>query len=415
MTDRLTERLERLESLERRLEGTAFRAEAWQPGLAAATSIAWQLFPTARLGRTQSGTVVIVLSDGSSLVLRTAPSDLLDGEARPLHRDYYVSINGGAAKAIFELTAALWLDGRLCADIGAIDRLAVPSLLHADVPRGLEHIWACVYERTDGAMIAARRMLPAWLEEEYPLLQHAGRQDAFRRSFRAGLRYLWLHEIAHVLLGHLNLSSGASGKARFNEVSNLAMAEPHSNRHRSSAARRALEFQADRFAFDRVLLPKRGPGKEPSRINVLPELIGCVSVLTLLHAANAFAGSDDTAAQHPPLWFRAVEALRSFRSSASQPSIEAHRENPTHYGIDPGLAAIRDVAAIHPLFGSWFGALADGAYAGAATKLEQQLLSELSTHRARQKELLKEVVERPADVAPFDRFVSARTSGGSSR
>ncbi len=280
------------------------------PWIKACVDVAWKLFPRCRLGRDAFGSVILLLSDGRYLALCAFPDVQLNGVAYKTSSGYRAVVNGGGLQALFEFAAAIWLDRRICPHLGSLDALPAVSGLHADIPLGFEHVWSLA---SRSKKPNSPPELPDWLKSNLQALCRQ-RAHAFERTFLEGVRFFWLHEIAHVLGGHVDLRKQAQGlpaltefdEALYGAERGIPAAAPLDYLH-------ALEIQADRYALDRLFegALRRQPNEPGHPDERIFTILGASMVPLLLHSRYAFTNVPDMARQHPSVWFRADEVLRA--------------------------------------------------------------------------------------------------------
>lgn len=408
--------LSKMELIEARLDPQWSQHRLSLPWMRAGYEVAWQLYPAHRLARTARGSVILKMSNGKFLLLAADQADLFNAEARKFFGNFRASISVGGLKALYELCCALWLDRRICPELGRLEELPPLPRVHADIPRGLEHLWATVSDPNDRKPLAERRLLPVWLRETFPLVLKSGREQAFAVSFLSGVRFLWMHEIAHIVLGHVGTSFASNRTRKLKEMEAWSMSGPQSDEARSGAhmprlLRQALEMQADRFALHHVLSSAQQAPSEASTNALVPKALGCIAVATLMHAGNVLLGRQDYAIEHPPIWFRATEVLRALDMLTSHcRDLEAGFRQVGGPRWDL-MRVLVQAADIHPLFGDWMGGIADGAYTKATDRFETQALAFLQPYRHQQAASLSEITPRPPGQLPIDHLVfTDRTS-----
>jgi hypothetical protein len=146
--------------------------------------------------------------DGSAYWHGT-PEDFykLNGFAGKRGGTYVASVTDGAARALFELAAAVWANPQFRADVGHTSSLPPPADPEALVPRGLDYTASVALIGVEEA--EALHNTPHRLEWSRPYLASLSgvRKYAFERTFSEGMRFLFMHELAHVCLGHLDVAS----------------------------------------------------------------------------------------------------------------------------------------------------------------------------------------------------------------
>lgn len=373
--------------------GLAGDPRASFPWIAAAKTAAWGLLPRKRLGRTPSGSVVMALELGGSLRFMLWHAPNLNGEAAVIGRRNVVALSSGLAKGMFELSAAIWLSPMIRSDIGNPFRLSPTSRLRSGIPRGLEQAAVEVTPSVDvhGTDVPTASQIPRWLSDEAPALEWSGRARAFRRTLQAGLAFSWLHEAAHVQLGHLALA-GSPQRLTETAASGLGGANGHQVPG-EDLLRRAIEMEADRFAYDQVFRSVFS-AEAPSEQAMATTLIGVLSAPTLIYAVSHLPGRPADEACHPPVWFRAFEALLALQRATST------SQRPR--ALRSAHAVLRELAGLHPMFGDWFGGLEAPQIEAAHQRLQSELLAELDRALPSPRERWTPIMDRPIGVDPVD-------------
>jgi hypothetical protein len=199
-------------------------------------------------------------------------------------------------------------------------------------------------------------------------------QSPVGHCLRIALSFLWLHEIAHVHLGHIDFCLErwplVFGKGRVD----LAAAEPADEEYDESSCDpipfHALEIEADTWAVLKLFgrTHKSIPPGSKDDFLLVSTAIGCTLVPLLFYSRNMLHGRMDRAARHPPLWFRADEVIRSEKEAAGilwgesgecypapREEYEARRGRQEH-SVARGIAAI---IRVHPEYGNWLGPVLD--------------------------------------------------------
>jgi hypothetical protein len=123
------------------------------------------------------------------------------------------------------------------------------------------------------------------------------RRKAAEATARLGLRWIWAHELAHLVLGHTEVQGEAEDLAL--SVDHLAEARKESEAF-TLGLPLALELLADRFAWRLVLnsLPKA------SQSYPVLTMIGIALSLTLFDAPYLIARTQRRTTTHPGAWLR---------------------------------------------------------------------------------------------------------------
>jgi hypothetical protein len=344
--------------------------DGWSPARWAATytkqaaRAARSLLPRLKVNQLEEGDVVVPMTDGTSLCLSLLQWGTVNGIATRKGRTYVASVTDGAARAMFELSAAIWTAPQFRPDIGQLKAAQTLQLPAFAIPRGLEHVAAVARLGRDanGARQMSRRT-PAWLNIGLATLGEA-RRYAFERTFSEGIRFLFAHEMAHVCYGHLDIRSAGCRFDSFSELRHRFARETDAaggNVALPPEFLRALEIQADRDALRRLLHAAIGRDRHLSRRNgeghaanheVVLSVLGVALVLLMFHAQRVFGKRQDEAVKHPPLWFRADEVLRAEARAyaASRLRTKASVRFLAQTTLVRTLAAVSE---LHPLFGDW--------------------------------------------------------------
>jgi hypothetical protein len=359
----------------------------------AALAAAQSLFPAARTTRLANEDLLVPMSDGAWLCVGLLQSGEINGLATKYNGTYAAFVNDGAARALFELSAAVWTNPLFRPDIGPIARLPDPPAADLLIPRGLEYAADVAHlSSMDDAEWLLSRAFSGWLRDGLDALEGA-RKYAFERTYYEGMRFLFAHERAHVLLGHVD---DQGGKRRFNLISELrhdfgADGDSASARAELPAdLQRAFELEADRSALDELFLEsikrdkKAASAEVPGvarQLETLLTTLGAAFVLMIFHSQRVYSNSPDEARFHPPLWFRADEVvaaedhahLQGTGASAGTAQFELLRFR-AKGELSSTLIAIGEM---HPLLGEWLappGQFERGSSAEAVLKEARRAL-----------------------------------------
>lgn len=355
-----------------------------------ALDIAWSLFPRERLMRLPDGTVILGLADGRHLGLVVLPVSSVNAFADPYGQIDVAALLSGAAKALWQLAAAIWTNPTILPGFGATAGLADPQPIDAVIPRGFEHVWAAaqaVLPPSERSAVGSLDIMPGWMREGCPSLC-ARRALAFQRTLVNALRFFWLHEIGHVLGGHLDLRA-RSGRRRMAEGLSVAHgpAEPH-----PALVAWALEIEADRFATTRLqesAKRTRHPFADCHEQTFVS--IGAALMPLVFHAHAIFAQRPDRAETHPPLWFRARDVLRSEHLGALT-------------GPSRAAEILLGLANSHMLLGEWLGPVLDEAYREPAEAIEADVCAARAGVAPALGNVRTALRPRPDGIAPVDLF-----------
>lgn len=407
------ETLDLIEADELRLEvglGRRVRKLSW---VDAGAQVAWSLLPRERLGRTSSGSVALGLADGGNAILSCRTDTSFNGEARLYNNRYWASINAGGLKALYELTSAIWLNRTFVSQVGEVAELPDWSSAQADIPRGLEHVHGDALRSTKVATTSFAKELPNWLLRDFHRITASGRESAFQTCFIAGVRFLWLHEIGHICLGHIDLLSDKNGDHRILEFNEIHPGEANGrecpNRLTSDQAlKRAFEMQADRYALDRLFTTVHSRSRAASQAELVSVFVGVVLITLIFHAKQQFSGKPERAFEHPPAWFRISEIFRAeelaWKNSRAQPQPDMQEESYRKLAKAQLHRSLLELCSIHPFFADWIGGALSDEWQTAVDAIESEALQTLRSLTALQRKHIKAFQIRSDDYHPPDRF-----------
>lgn len=374
------------------------RSKGWRDARLAQrfSQTAWSSFPSSRLMRTAHGEVLLPLSSGQGLWMARGRGQTMNARARPLGDSFVASLDESLCRAIFELSAGLWTNPRVLSAIGRVERLPLPPRVDAALPRGLEHVAAVVRRDFKGEALPPQAWEPPrWLDTHLPLLCEQ-RARALHHTFEAGLRFLLLHELGHVCLGHLDLLGGVlkPGLVSMEELDLPGAHDPQSTSSllTSGTLRRGLEVCADRFALNTAFAASSRSDAD-ARSARLSKLLGALVVYIIFHSLRELAGVSETASTHPPLWFRCHDALAS--ATMSWPGDEG-----------PLNVAIRSIAESHGMLGAWLGPIAGNELATICEAVLVEARQTLRPYEPTLRQYSKRFVLRPSTVLATDELLA---------
>ena len=234
--------------------------------------------------------------------------------------DYYVGIYHGLVLSIPDFAIARWTRPDVADWVGDIARLPPRQDRSAAVPAGLEMLeFRRLVDREDTDAVELERYVDDAHERglRYQKLMAAMdpvRRMALQQSVEDAFRYIWLHEIGHVVWGHVDLFEEATGALYISEADDAAQAAfPPEFGH-------FLEFQADRFAvtgvlegrtIDRSSDPQASIGRGFASYvdQATIAIMGCMLAQLVLAVNLRLQGRADVSRTHPPLWFRARDMI----------------------------------------------------------------------------------------------------------
>jgi hypothetical protein len=306
--------------------------------------LAKNLFYGAETETASDGSILVALDDGTLLAVTCLPDRKLDAFAIRVGQTYFVAITFGIIQLLFSIALTIWKDQRFLSHIKH-DIRGLKDLATDLIPPGFEEIF---------------------LHEFADKIKHA----FFYQCFEQAVSFFWLHEIAHILLGHIDILTKSEKSLGIDEFLIFAESDEYepdeSIRH--TIPYLAFEIQADRWALDRLFekLHQQMISDSFGDIELISTAIACTLFPLSLHGNNVLREKSDHAKHHPPLWFRADEVLYAedkaankqwFNLRRGEKSIEILRFRQKNL-VQSALAAL---SRLHPMFGDWLGPVADSS------------------------------------------------------
>lgn len=289
---------------------------------------------------------------------------------------YCVALYQGLILSIPSFAISLWTRPDVASWIGDVSRLP-PADEAGELPAGLDGLKLdkIYFSKDDDfvpndleALAAERR---AHTERSTRLVAALDpiRRQAMQQCIDDAFRYIWLHEIGHVVWGHVDLLEDSTGARMISEIDEAHPPE----------LGQFLEFQADRFAFSSVLDYRIGALKSATARGKLAApgrgmpafvdqatiaIMGCV-ITQLVFAANMkMRGREDVAGTHPPIWFRVMDMISEARARSR--ALELGGGATTNEEMDEQLSdsmdrAVGSIVATHPMLAEAFQSFAETA------------------------------------------------------
>jgi len=306
------------------------------------------LFHGAKTEEASDGSILVALDDESLLALICMPDKRLGAVSIRVGKTYFVAINFGLIRLLFNLSLATWRDQRFLSNIRPYTRDA--TYLSTDfIPPGFEEIF---------------------LYDEFSLSDQI-RQAIFYRCFEQAVSFVWLHEIAHVLGGHIDICAKRGESLgiidEFLNAVELDEDETHTS-IQTTIPYHAFEIEADRWALDKLFgaLHQRIKSTSADDLDLIATAIGCTLFPLSLHGYNLLRNQSDFAIRHPPIWFRADDVLnaedkaandRWFSITQGEKNFELFRFRQKNL-VQCGLASL---SRLHPMFGDWLSPVAESS------------------------------------------------------
>jgi len=321
----------------------------WAESLVPRTlKIAKNLFHGAEIEEASDGSILVALDNGSLLALICMPDKQLGAFATSIGKTYFVAIKFGLIRLLFNLSLATWRDQRFLSNIRPYTRDA--KYLSTDfIPPGFEEIF---------------------LYDEFSISDQI-RHAVFYRCFEQAVSFLWLHEIAHVLGGHIDTcAKREESLGIIDEFLNAAELDEDEldTAIQNTIPYHAFEIEADRWALDKLFgaLHQRIKSTSAADLDLIATAIGCTLFPLSLHGYNLLREQSDFARHHPPIWFRADDVLnaedkaandRWFSTTQGEKNFELFRFRQKNL-VQCGLASL---SRLHPMFGDWLSPVAESS------------------------------------------------------
>jgi hypothetical protein len=293
---------------------------------------------------------------------------------------YCVGLYQGLILSIPSFAISLWTRPDVAPWIGDVSRLP-PADEAGELPEGLdglelEKIYFSKdddFARIDQEALVAKKKALAKRSARLVAALDPIRRRAMQQCINDAFRYIWLHEIGHVVWGHLDLLERSTGALTISEIDDACedALPPELGQF--------LEFQADRFAFGSVLDYRIGdlnraaargklaaPGRGmPAFVDQATIAIMACVIAQLVFAANLKTrGREDVAGTHPPIWFRVTDMISEARAEFR--GLELGEGTTTNEEIDRQLSdsmnrAVGSIVATHPMLAEVFQSFVENA------------------------------------------------------
>ncbi|NES21660.1 MAG: hypothetical protein F6K41_22710, partial [Symploca sp. SIO3E6] len=258
-----------------------------EPLVSRTLDLAKNLFSEAEIEEGYDGSVLVALDNENLLALTCLADKKLGAFATCVGKTYFVTINFSVIRLLFNLSLAIWRDQRFLSHISIRNIRDTTYLSTELIPQGFEEI--LLHDKVFFNEI---------------------RHTVFYRCFEQAISFFWLHEIAHVCLGHIDICT-KSGKSlgiidEFLNAADFDEDEPDES-IQDIIPYHAFEIQADRWALDKLFgkCHQQIIFNSASDLKLLSTAIGCTLFPLSLHGYNLLRNKPDIAKYHPPLWFRA--------------------------------------------------------------------------------------------------------------
>jgi hypothetical protein len=300
------------------------------------------------LGRLRAGKACVIRHDLTyHRSLNAAATRLTDGYGLMVSLLLVVTIQG--------FTAAIWASKGFAAHVGKLDGLLDKSIFNGDLPPGFESYGIFVQKGGETPAEMAQGVKREWLEA----IRSAGddRWECYVATWRAALEFVYNHELAHILYGHVDLMAEHFGLSAYLETD--ASQDVVMPRRLSQY----LEHTADMDAALQVFGDLYGKVFEKQRNAILQDqndagctILGTVIAIFVLEAERTFLGRSKDRGTHPPLsyraaWVQSAEAL-ALRELPKQFNVEV-RSDVVTLMRKAMTSMLYDAAHLHEPIFSW--------------------------------------------------------------
>jgi hypothetical protein len=321
--------------------------------------IAKNLFRGTKLEETSDGLILVTLDDECVLALGCLPDKEMGAFAtRRYGKTYFAVVHHFTIEFIFDLSMSIWKDWKFLSHLKQ-DLKDISNIITDFIPSNFNN------------------------QSEF---SNKAIKNISYQCFEQAISFFWLHETAHILLGHLDLIKLDKKLEIIDEFLSVKINDKESARRliNSPIPYQALEIEADRWALDRLfgkLHRKFIATDSLTYLEFINTAIGCTLFPLSLHEykllhdeSNPTQLSYSKVATHPPLWFRADEVIKAeekaankhwFNRTRKDTQLENIRFHQKHL-VQLGLAALSQV---HPIFGEWLGSVVDLSRQSEADRL----------------------------------------------
>lgn len=344
---------------------------------------------------------LVELEDGCLISFIFIPKQSRDAFVERCGSTYFIAISLGLIEMIFDISISIWRHPQFLSALG--DEIRKVSIYSSNqIPQGFESI--LIHEileeirnsKTERSTEAKNNVSQSFMD------------TAHYKCFQQGIYFLYLHEIAHILLGHID---------KLNKVYEFSSLH---NYYTGSQLRIILpmEIEADRFALQSIFTRIHYytvPDSDDYLNNVrylwlISTAIGCMlfplafygvaslypqeKVKKLGKKAGREEKEDEFYESHPPLWFRACDIVLAedaaayrqwFSEKQGQQRFEGIRFKQRNI-IYIGLASL---SRVYPTFGNWILTVSDSALKAEHEILLRQARERLDPHKSELQALSK--------------------------
>jgi hypothetical protein len=336
----------------------------------AASDAAWGLLIGFARHRMEDGTVMVADTGGRWHSLCVVDDLALRAAARPRDGNgSQATLSHSLSRALQDICLGVWCSRNFLPALGNVGVL--PEMPFADsLPYGLETLAIALVDPEQRYLLEKRREL---LNRASFVLDE-NRKVAAVKTYYLALRWLWAHELGHLVQGHdrtvpippgLQLLPSDLSKLSYGIKRNEAARDYLENGEvppKKVSMVLGLEILADHFANERLF---RSTTLEDSAGTLLT-VIAAMIVLSLIEMEFLVEFKPWETRTHPGSWFRARAVIDQARCSVAQ-SLTIDR-------------FVIDVARALGHFGNWIGSVFEDGTREVAESLRQQAMDALEPH-----------------------------------
>lgn len=344
---------------------------------------------------------LVELEDGCLVSFVFIPKQSRDAFVERCGSTYFIAVSLGLIEMIFDISISIWRHPQFPSVLG--DEIRKVSMYsNNQIPQGFESI--LIHEileeirnsKVEKSIEAKNNVSQSFID------------TAYYKCFQQGIYFLYLHEIAHILLGHIDKLD------KVYEFSSLH----HYYTDSQCKIVLPMELEADRFALQNIFTRIHYytvPDSDDYLNNVrylwlLSAAIGCMLFpLAFYGVASLYPKEkvkklgkkpvgkeegDEFYESHPPLWFRACDIVLAedaaayrqwFGQKQGQQRFEGIRFKQKNI-IYIGLASL---SRVYPTFGNWILTVSDSALTAEHEILLRQARERLDPYKSELQALSK--------------------------
>ena len=317
--------------------------------------------------RHYDGALVDLSPPALHLELAIVQRPLLNAVATRHEAVYLLGVFWPLVLTIQGVSAAIWAHQSVAPWIGDVARLTPAADAAATYPPGFEVFLGLI----DAVQLEPERMRGGIRSDRIEAIANAGdeRWDAFLTCSNAAMRFVWAHELAHVLYGHVDLAHAALG------TNALFEAGGEDDASASHEVFQFMEHVADMHAAVNIFTACHARGLESSNAsdeqqvnNGAATVVGVMAAIYVLFMSDQFRSRPrgrrvPKVATHPPIehraaWVVAAESL-ALEAVLNEKQAGVVEQTVVRRFRDQAGQTLRGVAEVHESLRFWISRLDD--------------------------------------------------------